>query len=124
MANSFRLASVAVDAAADAVTALLNGGKLRIYSGSQPGKADDQVGSGTLLTEVSFGAKAFSPAVDGVAVARAILQSVALATGKATWFRTFTRGNESVYDGSVGIVDTDLILKSVEIQMGDRKSVV
>lgn len=118
MANSFRLAAAAVDAAADAVTALLNGGTLRIYSGSQPRNADAEVGGGMKLAEVAFGTKAFGAAVEGVATASAILQGVALRTGKATWFRALTRSNTAVYDGSVGTAGADLNLKSTEIQEG------
>lgn len=116
MANNFKLSTAAVNAAADAVTALLNGGKLRIYSGSQPANADAAVGGGTLLAELTFGTPAFGAAVAGVATANAIAaDSDADATETAAWFRALTSANVPVYDGSVGASGADLNLNSVAI---------
>lgn len=120
MANNFKRANAAVNAAADAVCALLNSGYLRIYDGSQPATADTAISTQTLLAELTFGATAFGAAAAGVATANAITKdSDANATGTAAWFRAFeSDGTTPVYDGSVGTSDADLVLNSVAIQAG------
>lgn len=119
MANSPRLANAAANAAADAVTALLNGGTLKIYDGAQPATADTGLSGNTLLATLTFGSPAFGSAVAGVATANAITQdSVADATGTAAWFRCLTSGASTVFDGSVGTSGADLNLNSVAISAG------
>lgn len=119
MASNFKQANAAVNAAADAVCALLNGGKLRIYDGSQPATADTAVSGQTLLAELTFGNPAFAGASAGQATANAITQdSSADATGTAAWFRALKSDNTPVYDGSVGTSGADLNLNSVAIQAG------
>lgn len=120
MPSSFNLSGPAAEAAADAVTARLNGGRLRIYAGNRPPDADSPA-PGTLLGELRFSRPAFGPARDGVAVALAIIEDGnARATGTATWFRALTASNEAVFDGSVGKSGADLNLGSVAIQAGAR----
>lgn len=46
MALTPRLTNLAANAAADAVTVLLNSGKLRIYDGTQPAAADTAIRHG------------------------------------------------------------------------------
>jgi len=124
MANNFQLANAAVNAAADAVCALLDGGKLRIYGGLQPASADDAVGAQVLLAELMFGNPAFAAAVAGVAAANAITADAsANATDTATWFRALRSDNTQVFDGSVGLLGCDLNLNSVAIQVGAQVSV-
>jgi hypothetical protein len=114
MARSFKRATAAIDAEADAVCALLNGGKLRIYTGAQPGSADAPLNGQTLLAELGFGAPAFAAAVAGMATANAIAKDDdAKASGTAAWFRCVTAGGAPVLDGSVGLADCTLNVPSV-----------
>jgi hypothetical protein len=112
------LADQAANAAADAVCALLDGGSLRIYDGTQPATANTAVGSQVKLAELAFDTPAFDPAVAGVATANAITSANALATGTATWFRAVTSGGATVFDGSVGTSGANLNLNIVAIVSG------
>lgn len=125
MANNPKLSNAGANAAADAVTALLNNGYLRIYSGTQPADADAALSGNTLLAELRYNATAFGAASAGVATANAITQdSSADATGTASFFRSLkSDGTSVVYDGSVGTSGADLNLNSVAIQSGAAVSV-
>ncbi len=119
MANNPQITNAAANAAADAVTALVNGGSLDIYDGNQPANADAAITSQTLLAHLTFGNPAFGAAVNGVATANAITQdSSADATGTASWFRVKTSGAVGVWDGTVGTSGADLNLNSVAISAG------
>jgi hypothetical protein len=124
MANNFKQANAAVSGGADAVCALLNGGKLRIYGGSQPATADTAITDQVLLAELTFGNPAFGAAVAGVAAANPITKdSSADANGNASWFRALKSDGTPVYDGSVGTSGCDLNMNRIDIQSGGEVSV-
>jgi predicted amidohydrolase YtcJ len=120
MALNLKLSNATVNAEADAHSALLNSGYLRIYDGTQPTNADTALGSQVLLAELRFGATAFAAASAGVATANAITSdSSSNATGTATWYRTLkSDGTTVVSDGSVGTSGANLNLNSVAITAG------
>jgi len=120
MALNPKLTDLAATTEANAVAALLNNGWLRLYSGAQPSTADEAVSSQVVLAELRFGNPAFGSASDGVATANAIAgDASANATGTATWFRCFeSDGATTVFDGSVGTSNSNLVLNSVEIPAG------
>lgn len=120
MALTPRLADAAKNAAADAVAALCNSGKLRIYDGTQPADPDSAIGAQVLLAELTLNATAFGAAVAGVCTANAITGDVAAnATGTATWFRVVkSDGTTKVFDGSVGTSGANLNLNTVSIVAG------
>ncbi len=117
MASNAYFSDAAVNAANDAMAALLNTGYLRIYAGTQPTNANTAIGVQTLLAELRFSATAFGASVAGVATANSITQdSDADATGTATWFRTLkSDGTSVVFDGSVGTSAADLNLNATSI---------
>src|SRR5439155_785437 len=81
------------NASADAVTALLNGGTIRIYTAPQPATADTAITTQTLLASPTFGSPAFAAAVAGVSTANAITADPsASASGTANWARFVTSG--------------------------------
>ncbi len=125
MATEPKFSNAAVNAKADALTALLNDGFLRIYDGTKPATADTAVGAQALLAELRFNATAFGAAVAGVATANAITSDAsANATGTATWFRALkSDGTSAMVDGTVGTSGADLNLNSVAIQVGAQVSV-
>lgn len=125
MALTPKLANAQASRAADAVTARLNTGYLRIYDGSQPTDADTAVGAQVLLAELRWNATAFAAAVNGVATANAITaDSSANASGTASWFRALeSDGTTAVFDGSVGTSGANLNLNSVAISSGAAVSV-
>lgn len=117
MAKDPRYSIEAINAKADAHVDLLDGGYLRIYSGTRPIFPDDAVTSvdpaATLLAELQFGTPAFGAAVSGVAEANALAQvGTNHATGTGTWFRLLkSDGTSPVADGTVGAGGTfDLVL--------------
>lgn len=119
MASKFNLGNAAVNAAADAVGRLLDGGRLRIYSGPQPADADAPPGrSAVLLAELRFATRAaFRPASFGVAEANDLEpESSAKATGRAAWFRAVRKDGTAIFDGSVGLAGADLNLNALDIQ--------
>ena len=118
-----QLSDTAANPAANVVTALVDGGYLRIYSGAQPASANDPA-TGTLLVELDFSTPAFGAAVGGVAVANVIGAAVALATGTAGWYRVVKAdGTTVVWDGSVGTSNANLVLNSVAFQSGIAVSI-
>ena len=98
------MANVTVNAQADAMTALLPGGKLSMYTGTQPATADTALAGNTLLVTPTLGTPAFPAAVAGVLTANAIAAAAAVATGKATFARCFRAdGVTAVLDQSIGM---------------------
>lgn len=120
MALNLKLSNAAANAAVDALTALLNTGYLRIYSGSQPTDANTAIGAQVLLAELTFGATAFGSAVAGVATANSITpDSSANATGTAAWARLFkSDGTTVVCDCSVGTASSNLVLNTTAVVSG------
>jgi hypothetical protein len=98
-----RYATATRNAKADAVGALMSGGTVEIYTGSQPASANDAA-SGTLLATVTLGT---SPSASAGVVTMPDPASVnAVATGTAGWFRVLSSGAATVWDGAIGVEGT------------------
>jgi len=110
-----KLTNLAANAQVDALTALLNGGTLEIYTEVQPIDADLPP-TGELLAVLAFGTPAFAPGVNGVAVAHSLKGTTSLANGIASWYRC--RGAAPVCDGSIGTSDANLVLNAVNFITG------
>lgn len=125
MALNPKRSNTAVSAAANAVTALLDNGYLRIYDGTQPATADTAVSTQVLLAELRFNATAFGAASNGVSTANSLTaDSSANATGTASWFRALkSDGTSAIFDGSVGLSSADMVLNSTSIASGAAVSV-
>lgn len=107
-------ANAARDAAINAITATLNNGSVRIYSGTAPTDADTALSGNTLLAQATLGATAFGAASSGVATANAITaDSSADATGTPTFFRALTSGGTVVYQGTAGASGQELNLSDL-----------
>jgi len=101
--SAMTVSAAGLNASANAVGALLNGGTIRIYTAPQPASPDVAITTQTLLASPTFGATAFAAAVAGVATANAITADPsAAASGTANWARFVTSGGATVYDGLVG----------------------
>jgi hypothetical protein len=106
--------NAARDAALNATTATLNGGTLRIYSGTAPTDADTALAGNTLLAELTLGATAFGAAASGVASANPITADTSAdATGTPTFFRLFTSGGALVFQGTAGASGQELNLSGL-----------
>jgi hypothetical protein len=120
---NLRLSTVARNTQLDALAALTDGGYLRIYNGTQPASPDIPVSTQTLLAELRFSTPAFGSASGGIITAEAITdEDAALSTGVATWFRVLDAGENVLWDGSVGSVNSNINLSSTSIQSGARVS--
>lgn len=110
-----------VNAAVNAVTALLNSGFIKVYSGTQP--AVDGSVTGTLLVTLTFGSTAFGGSVasgsGATATANTITSGTAAATNTAGYFALVkTDGTTVVGTGSVGTSGADLNFDSLSIVSG------
>jgi len=125
MALDTQISTTAQNAACNAVVDLLDGGYLRIYSGSKPANANTAITDQVLLAELRFGTPAFGDAANGVATANAITSDTnANATGTAAWFRSLqSDGTTVVFDGTVGTSGANLNLDSTSISTGDTVAV-
>lgn len=116
MAKNFKLSNAAANAGVDAIAALLDGGVVKIYTGTQPASPETAVTDQTLLAVLGLGSPAFGATVNGVATAEAITEEdAALATGTAAWFRAEDSEGNPVLDGSVGTSDADMVLPTTSI---------
>jgi len=129
MPASTKISNAAAIAAANSITALIDGGagpgKLQIYDGAQPADPGVAVSTQVLLAELTLSDPSFGAAVDGnpggLATANAVLDDTsANATGIASWFRVIDSNLLAVIDGSAGVAaDTpDLTLDNKNIQVG------
>lgn len=108
-------ANAARDAALNAITATVNNGTLRIYSGTAPANADGALSGNTLLAQLTLGATAFGAAASGIATANAIsADTSADATGTPTFFRLLaSNGTTVVYQGTAGASGQELNLSNL-----------
>lgn len=124
MSLNTQVADVAANAAADAIARLLDGGKLRIYSGTQPTNANTALSGNTLLAELTFNATSAPAASAGVLTFNAITaDSSADNTGTASFFRALKAdGTTVVLDGTVGTSGTNMVIATVSISAGQTVS--
>lgn len=124
MAFNTKLTNYSASVEADAFAVLFNDGYLDIYDGIQPETGDSPITDQILLAELRFGNPAFSGAVNGVITAIEITAANAVATGIAKWFRCFkSDGSTALLDGSAGTSLCNLILNTVNIEMGAEVSI-
>jgi hypothetical protein len=127
---ALKLSTAAADAMLSALGTALNGGRVRIYSGTEPATADTALGAQVLLAELTFGSPAFNGTIttsgtDRVMTANAITQdSAADADGTASFFRcTNTAGSTTYYQGTVGTSGQQLNLTATNIVTGGVVSI-
>ena len=119
MAKNTQMSNLAVNAEADALTALAAGGKLLILTGPQPATGDTAITTQNTLAILTLATPAFPPAVNGVLTTTSITGDLALAGGTAAWFRLFKAdGVTPLWDGNAGISGANLILPSLTIVQG------
>lgn len=124
MATNARLCVASRNAALDAALDVVNGGKLRIYDGTQPTDADTALGAQVLLADLALNATAWAAASSASKSANAITaDSSADATGTATWGSFLTSANVRKWDFSVGTATVNLVLNTASIVTGANVSV-
>ena len=125
MANNPLPYDATVIASVNAVTALLNSGFIKIYTGAQP--ALNGAVTGTLLATMTFSATAFPAATASAgtvtATANAITSGTAGNTGTAGYHALLkSDGTTIVATGSVGTSGADLNLNTLSITSGNTVS--
>lgn len=110
------------NAALDAKLALLNGGVMRVYSGSKPATTATSA-TGTLLAEFDLASPAFDAASSGSAALADAPATVGLDAGTAGYFRlcdpTEAAGTGlGVIDGTCGTSGADAILSTTTVSVG------
>ena len=124
LANTPFFTDATTIASVNAVSALLNTGFLKIYSGTQPTDANTAIGAQVLLATLTFAGHGIlrPPSRPGrrrnkivTATANAIGSDTNTIGGQAlaTWFRAYKSDNTTpVMDGSVGTSGADLNLNT------------
>lgn len=119
----------AAEAMLNALTALLNGGSIKIYTGSPPATLETSA-SGTLLSSgCGLSATAFGNATDGgsgnaTAAANTISEDTnAASSGTAGYFRGLNSSGTAVIQGTCGTATADMILNSTSITSGGSVTV-
>lgn len=106
-----QLADATVNAQADALAAMCNGGLIRVYNGTQPATANTALSGNTLGVTLTFGNPAFPAAVGGLLTANAITPGNAVADITPTFARIFrSDGTTVVMDVSAGATGANLLL--------------
>jgi len=129
MASIFGISSGLQDALLTALAGQLNGGKLQIYSGPVPADRDAAIGTATLLREVgvSTGLNFEATPTNGMIVKSTSenWSAANVATGTATFYRFVGQADDGTastsqirMQGSVGLLDADLILGSTSLVIG------
>lgn len=111
--------------------AVFNGGKMCLYTGSQPAAAANSA-TGTKLWEEDLPADAFAAAVAGIKAKAGTWQALGLAAGNAGYFRLKKAGDtdantetEARLDGSVTATGGggDVTLDNVNIAVGQSVTI-
>lgn len=111
MSLNTQLADATVNAQANALATLCNGGLIKIYNGTQPATADTPLSGNTLGVTLTFGETAFSPANSGVLTANAITPGTAVEAITPTFARIFkSDGTTVVMDVSAGLSDSNMTI--------------
>lgn len=117
MAKNPKMGNAHVNAQGDALNAVYNGGKLRLYGGTQPANADTST-SEVVLVEFTLPTPCFGTAALGVVTANTIADVTAAASGTATWARYWKAdGTTPLQDGTVGVTagQFDVLVDAVSI---------
>jgi hypothetical protein len=119
MPSNIQFTEIARNAAANAVCKLCH--CLYVYDGKQPAYPGQFVRQGHLV-RLDFRFPPFDIALDGHATGY-LLEGVAVATGKAAWFRVSDRDGMALFDGSIGLRDCAINLDRLDIAEGDRVNI-
>lgn len=119
MASNIHMSATLRNALLDAINAVIgSGGKLKIYSGTQPADVATSE-SGTLLATLTLSSTALAAASGGSASFNAITgDTSADNTGTATHFSVTKSDDTRVIEGSVGTSSSDLNVASTSFVAG------
>lgn len=126
MSKQTRLAVATVNAQADALARLLDGGVLRLYAGVQPLTVDTAIdptapANHVLLAELELDATSAPAAVNGTLTFALPAEVEATGSGTASWYRLLAAdGTSPVLDGSVGVTvdDFNMVISGTSVTPG------
>ncbi len=121
-----RLAAAYRNAALDAANALLNGGSIKVYTGTRPATPETALSGNTLLGTLTLNATAFAAASGGGTNINAVTSDASAdATGTATWCSFLTSGGTRLIDATVGVAGSgaDVILDTTTVVAGKNIAV-
>lgn len=95
--------------------ALLDGGTIKLYTGTRPATPDVAVTDQVLIATMTFSDTAFAPADGGQVLSNTIIPGVSTVEGTVTWARLCTSGGTAVCDIDVGTSGADLILANTHV---------
>lgn len=119
--GTYRLSAGTSNAVVDAITARVNGGTIKVYSGTAPATPDDAV-TGTLLATFTLGSPAFGSASSRSASLNAVASTTWVANGTAGWFRAANSSGTAQFDGDAATAGEELNLSSVTATTGGAVS--
>ncbi len=119
MALNTQLSDAAANAGCNAIMALLSGGSIKIYTGTQPATGNTSLSGNTLLATLPMNTPAFGSAVAGVAALNPSgVSASAVASGTATWARVCNSSGTGILDVTVGVSGCNINLNSTVISSG------
>lgn len=108
-----------LNAIRDLIDAGASGGTINVYNGTQPATGETALAGNTLLATLTFSSTSAPNASGGVLTFNAITEdSVADATGTASFARIRDSNGVDVLDMDVGISSASIILNTVSIVAG------
>jgi len=123
---TFNIATIVLNAEAEAFMSLFDGGFCELRSGAQPAAITDGA-TGTLIATINLPGTALdSPAVSGVASLATTVESAAIADSTIGWARFKKSDGASVFDGSVTLSGGggDVIATLVDLLIDDLVNIV
>ena len=118
MAKNPKMGNAHVNAQGDALNAVYNAGKMRVYGGTQPATCDTSTAEAVLI-EFVLPSPCFGSSALGVVTANTVSDVTAAAGGTAAWYRVWqSNGTTGLQDGTVGVGTFDLVIDSVTIVQG------
>lgn len=119
MALNTQLTDLLVNAQAELMGTLLDGGFIDILTGPQPTKGGAPIESQTVLVTLGLSDPAFGGPAMGIIRTVSVNPGVAVADGDPVWFRAYRADHETpVIDGSAGREKANLILPVKTIVRG------
>src|SRR4051812_43657645 len=119
MALNTQLSDAAANAGCNPIIALVSGGSIKIYTGTQPVNGNTALSGNTLLATFAMNTPAFATSVAGVAALNVSGMSFsAVASGPATWARFCNSSGTGIFDVSVGVSGCNINFNSVAFAIG------
>lgn len=116
MSNLMGFTTACKTSRAELVASWLDGGEVRIYTGTRPADADTALSGQTLLVTLAL-PNPSGTVTSGVWTAGEIDVAMIAETGTAAWARIVTSGGVTVFDADVGVVGSGALIEIDNISL-------